>query len=213
MHFLMSWNCVECTRYWGRVHSQCPLCQSRWSTRMALLRVIPDPMSRRSILAYLGMRPRVRPLWKGYSLCSVGTPYNCRCERCRAPIAGNQAAWNLLARLSRKHGRGRAKAARWMYLLSGLLSPTTPSSTTPHGVLEGMFMAADIARGPRARFINANLPAQFFMWAEERTLRLRRGRWRWAAAIFLQFVSERADFRGLCGSLLQLELESDLLFH
>ena len=73
-------------------------------------------------------------------------------------------------------------------------------------------MAADIARGPRARFINANLPAQFFMWAEERPLRLRRGRWRWAAAIFLQYVSERADFRGLCGSLLQLELESDLLF-
>ena len=133
----MSWNCVECTRYWGRVHSQCPLCQSRWSTRMALLRVIPDPMSRRSILAYLGMRPRVRPLWKGYSLCSVGTPYNCRCERCRAPIAGNQAAWNLLARLSRKHGRGRAKAARWMYLLSGLLSPTTPSSTTPQRGLRG----------------------------------------------------------------------------
>ena len=203
---------MECTRYWGRGHSQCPLCQCRWSTRMALLRVIPDSFCRSNILAYTGSRQRVRPLRKGYSLCSVGTPYNCRCNRCRGPTAGNRPAWNLLVRLGRKHGRGRAIAARWMYLLSGLLSPTTPSSTTPHGVLEGMFMAADIARGPRARFINANVPAQFFV-RDARPLRLRRGRWRWATAIFLQFVSERADFRGLLGTVLALELESDLLFY
>ena len=99
-----------------------------------------------------------------------------------------------------------------MYLLSGLLSPTTPSSTTPHGVLEGMFMAADIARGPRARFICANIPAQFFV-RDGRPLRLRGGKWRWATAIFLQYVSDRADFRGLLGTVLALELESDLLFY
>ena len=186
---------------------QCPLCRVHMTTRMALTRRIPHDMSiHRRVLDYMGSRPRVLPI-RQCSQCWRGTAKSCRCLRCRAPLADSWRAWSLLARLGRKNGRGRAIAARWVYLLSGVVSATTPVPGG-HGVLEGMFMAADISRGPHVRLIEANVPAKIFMRGDPRPLAFRGNRpWRWLAALFLQYLSDRSDFRGLLGSVTSLEID------
>lgn len=202
----MAWRCEECTRYWGRCHAQCPLCQVRMTTRMALHRRVSDVTIRRMVLDYMGSRPRVLPI-RQCSQCWYGTAKSCRCLRCKSPLADNRSNWNLLARLGRKNGRGRAIAARWVYLLSGVVSATTPVPGG-HGVLEGMFMAADISRGPHVRLIEANVPAKIFMRGDPRPVAFRGNRpWRWFIALFLQYLSDRSDFRGLLGSVTSLEID------
>ena len=200
----MAWRCEECTRYWGRCHVQCPLCQVRMTTRMALHRRVSDVTIRRMVLDYMGSRPRVLPI-RQCSQCWYGTAKSCRCLHCRAPLADNGVNANLLLRLGRKNGRGRAIAARWVYLLSGVVSTTTPIPGG-HGILEGMFLAADISRGPHVRFIEANVPAKIFRRRDPHPLAWRGNRvWRWFTALFLQCLSDRSDFRGLLGSVASLE--------
>ena len=96
-----------------------------------------------------------------------------------------------------ENGRGRAIAARWVYLLSGAVSATTPVPGG-HGVLEGMFMAADISRGAHVRLIEANVPAKIFMRGDPQSLAFRGNHpWRWFTALFLQYLSDRSDFRDI----------------
>ena len=202
----MAWHCQECLRYWGRRHRRCPLCQVRMTTRMALHQRFSDMAICRRVLDYMGSRPRVLPLRK-CSQCQYGTAKSCRCLRCKAPLEGNGiSSWNIMLRLSRKNGRGRAIAARWVYLLSGVVVSTTSASTPGHAALKGMFLAADVSRGPHARFIEANVPAKIFRRSDPRPLAQRGNRpWRWFTALFLHDLSDRSDFRGLLGSVESLE--------
>ena len=176
------------------------------TTRMALHQRFSDMAICRRVLDYMGSRPRVLPLRK-CSQCQYGTAKRCRCLRCKAPLEGNGiSSWNIMLRLSRKNGRGRAIAARWVYLLSGVVVSTTSASTPGHAALKGMFLAADVSRGPHARFIEANVPAKIFRRSDPRPLAQRGNRpWRWFTALFLHDLSDRSDFRGLLGSVESLE--------
>ena len=104
------------------------------------------------------------------SLCFLGSPRNCRCNGCRTP-AGRRDD-RILQRLARKAGRGRAFASRWVHLLSG-----TVALRAGHGILHGMLLAVNCGRGPHVRFLKTC-----------------------AQELFLQYVEDRCDLRGLLGT-------------
>ena len=140
---------------------------------------------------FAGLKMRVEPLPRSTSLCGVGGPRNCRCSLCRAPAYADGARRGddaVLYHLARKAGRGRAIAARWVYLLSGLVA-LRPG----HGTLQGMFLVVYCGRGPYAYFLNlvARKLWNFNVngWIQ-----------RWFTALFLQYVEDRSDIRGLMGT-------------
>ena len=182
----MAWQCLDCARFWGSSHRCCPLCTLRLAMRMALRRRIADVAARMTILQFVGSRSTVQPLPSGTSLCYWGTPRCCRCTRCRGPPGDSDP--RALRRLARKYGHGRARAARWMHLLSGLVS-----RHPAHGVLHGLLLTAGCGRGPHVRFLQSRLPElvpnAIKPWV--------RG---WMTALFLPYVRERCDLRSLLGT-------------
>ena len=94
----------------------------------------------------------------------------------------------MLHRLARKAGRGRAFAARWVHLLSGLAA-----RQAAHGVLHGLLLAAGCGRGPHVRFLQACLP-------ELVPNTIKPWVWGWTTALFLPYVTERCDLRSLLGT-------------
>ena len=182
----MAWRCDCCTRYWGYCHKGCPLCKLRLAVRIFLRRMIPDTVVRELILHFIGSKATVKKL-PLTSLCFLGTPRNCRCNRCRNPtVYFNDDP--ILRRLARKTGRGRAIASRWVYLLSGIVA-----LRAGHGILHGMLLAANCGRGPHVRFLMSPMPKRL---CED----IRPWVWRWLTALFLQYVEDRSDLRSLLGT-------------
>ena len=182
----MAWRCDVCTRYWGYCHNGCPLCKLRLAVRMMLLRKIPDAVARKLILNFVGSNATVMKL-PLTSLCSLGTPRNCRCNRCRNPIAYFHDD-PIMLQLAHKGRRRRSIASRWVYLLSG-----TVALKASHGILHGMLLAANCGRGPHVRFLMSPMPKRL---CED----IRPWVWRWLTALFLQYVNDRSDLRGLLGT-------------
>ena len=182
----MAWRCDCCTRYWGYCHKGCPLCKLRLAVRIFLRRMIPDTVVRELILHFVGSKATVKKLPLA-SLCSLGSPRNCRCHHCRSP-AGHFYDDPIMQHLARKAGRGRAFASRWVHLLSG-----TVALRAGHGILHGMLLAADCGRGPHVRFLRSPMPK---LLCED----IRPWVWRWLTALFLQYVEDRCDLRGLLGT-------------
>ena len=149
-------------------------------------------MARELILDFVGSKETVAPLPRR-SLCFLGSPRNCRCSGCRTP-AGRRDD-RILQRLARKAGRGRAFASRWVHLLSG-----TVALRAGHGILHGMLLAADCGRGPHVRFLTSCAPQllrnDIAPWV-----------WRWLTALFLQYVEDRCDLRGLLGTVSSVLLD------
>ena len=181
----MAWRCDGCTRCWGYCRKGCPLCKLRLAVRMILRRRIREAVARELILDFVGSKASVAPLPRR-SLCFLGSPRNCRCNGCRTP-AGRRDD-RILQRLARKAGRGRAFAARWVHLLSG-----TVALRAGHGILHGMLLAADCGRGPHVSFLRSRVP-------ELLCNDIRPWVWRWLTALFLQYVEDRCDLRGLLGT-------------
>ena len=107
----MAWQCFECARFWGFAHKRCPLCELRAALRMCLRRKIADVSARMIILQFTGSRQTVLPLPTGQSMCTSlhgrgGTPFCCRCSRCKAPLGERED--RVLLKLARKAGHGRA---------------------------------------------------------------------------------------------------------
>ena len=181
---LMAWRCDGCTRYWGHCRKACPLCNARVVVRMLLRRSLPAIATRELIHDFLGSKGNVRPLPKR-SLCRLGTARNCRCNHCRIPAERQDD--RILHRLARK-SRGRAAAARWVHLLSG-----TVALRAGHGILHGMLIAAGCGRGPHVSLLSSRVPRLL-------SNDVRPWVWRWLTAVFLQYVKDRCDLRGLLGT-------------
>ena len=181
----MAWRCDGCTRYWGHCRKACPLCNARVVVRMLLRRSLPAIATRELIHDFLGSKGNVRPLPKR-SLCLLGTARNCRCNHCRIPAERQDD--RILHRLARKCGRGRAVAARWVHLLSG-----TVALRAGHGILHGMLIAAGCGRGPHVSLLSSRVPRLL-------SNDVRPWVWRWLTAVFLQYVKDRCDMRGLLGT-------------
>ena len=62
-----------------------------------------------------------------------------------------------------------------------------------HGVLHGLLLAAECGRGPQVRFLTSCLPElvshTVAPWV-----------WTWMAALFLQYMGERASLRAMLGT-------------
>ena len=115
-----------------------------------------------------------------------------------SPVSLGNAATVRLYLLSANHSSriviclnsaaGRAVAARWVHLLSGIVS-----RQPAHGVLQGVLLAAGCGRGPPPRCLRTCLPAlastALTNWVGA-----------WMTALFLQYVSERGDLRALLGT-------------
>ena len=89
-------------------------------------------------------------------------------------------------------------AARWVHLLSGIVS-----RQPAHGVLQGMLLAAGCGRGPHVRFLRSCLP-------ELASTALTNWVGAWMTAVFLQYVSERGDMRALLGTASSVLLGIDI---
>ena len=183
-----AWRCERCTRYWGRCHKVCPLCKLRLDERIILRRKIQEAGVEKRILDFVGSYSQVHPLGNRRMLCDVGTFRNCRCKRCRLPKELVSPYDRLLDHLARKNGRGRAQAARWVHLLSSMVA-----LHRYHGILHGMLLAADCGRGPHVSFLRSRVP-------ELLCNDIRPWVWRWLTALFLQYVEDRCDLRGLLGT-------------
>jgi hypothetical protein len=181
----MAWRCDGCTRYWGHCRKVCPLCRLRVAVRIVFRRRIPDAVVRKSILQFAGSYATCVPLPRR-SLCLLGSPRNCRCSGCRSPA--DPRGDRILLRLARKAGRGRAVASRWVHLLSGIVA-----MRADHGILHGMLLAAECCRGPHVSFLWSRSPELLFGDIRPWVLR-------WLTAIFLQYVGDRSDLRGLVGT-------------
>ena len=82
----MAWQCTKCSRFWGRCRRTCPLCLAISERQVCLLKLaasarLPNEV-RIMIGESLGVFRPVLPLPK-LSLCSYGSPLNCRCAHCR----------------------------------------------------------------------------------------------------------------------------------
>ena len=89
-------------------------------------------------------------------------------------------------------------AARWPHLLAGLVA-----RLPEHGALHGLLLAAGCARGKELRFfqnclpeLGSNAPAN---WV-----------WTWMAALFVQYVSDRAPLNVMMGVFLSEVLSINL---
>ena len=180
---------------------------------MALRRSISDITVRMHILDFMGTRQAVLPLPRGHSMCTslenkCGTSLCCRCSRCKAPLGYQED--RVLRKLARKVGRGhaymifriayqcvflltiiltgRAVAARWLHLLAGLVARFPED-----GALHGLLLAAGCARGAEVSFLRDCLPElvdnAVANWV-----------WTWVAALFVQYVSDRAPLRAKLGT-------------
>ena len=122
-------------------------------------------------------------------LCSLGTARSCRCNfRCRRPTdrCGDDFIFD---RLARNCGRGRAVAARWVHVLSGVVA-----QHGSHGVLHGMFITANCGRGAHVElFRRTGIPR---ILSEEIPLWV----WRWFIALFSQYTRDRTDLRSFKGT-------------
>ena len=158
---------------------------------MALRRAIPGVELREFIHAYEDAPLRIPALPSGRSLCGYGGQKNCRCRRCKGPVhckGDDPILCKIALKTGRFHrGRQRNKAARWVYLLSGIVS-----LRRGHGILEGMLLAVSCGRGAHAHFLNR---CKHVLFAEVNVLASR-----WLAALFLQYVEDRSDVRGLTGT-------------
>ena len=158
---------------------------------MALRRVLPGVEMREFIHAYEDAPLRLTALPSGQSLCGFGGNLNCRCHRCIGNGVSGQdpVLHNISVKSGHFHrGRLRAKAARWVYLLSGMVS-----ARRGHGALEGLLLAVRCGRGAHAQFLNFYLRRVFINTPRARAAR-------WITALFMQYVDERSDVRGLTGT-------------
>ena len=188
----MAWRCASCSRYWGRCRKACPLCNARIVARMMLRRKLPAATTIELIHDFAGLKGRVHVLPKG-PLCSWGTARSCRCNfRCRRPIDLHGDVCEddfIFDHLARKCGRGRAVAARWVHVLSGVVA-----QHGDHGVLHGMFITASCGRGAHVELFRRTqipriLSAEVPLWV-----------WRWFIALFSQYTRDRPDLRSLKGT-------------
>ena len=187
----MCWRCQRCKRFWGRRHAECPRCESWLERDMALRRVLPGVEMREFIHAYEDAPLRLTALPSGQSLCGFGGNLNCRCHRCIGNGVSGQdpVLHNISVKSGHFHrGRLRAKAARWVYLLSGMVS-----ARRGHGALEGLLLAVRCGRGAHAQFLNFYLRRVFINTPRECATR-------WITALFMQYVDDRSDVRGLTGT-------------
>ena len=62
-----------------------------------------------------------------------------------------------------------------------------------HGILNGMLIAAGCGGGPHVSLLSLRVPALV-------STDVRPWVWRWLTAVFLQYVKDRCDLRGLLGT-------------
>ena len=192
--FSMAWQCEGCTRYWGRRHNICPLCDGRKLrldvASLCLLQELSPFYLRRLILEFAGSKLRVLPLPKHCSLCRFGTNLNCRCEKCRCPVqTGGMylSSDRIFLHLQRRHGHRRLLAARWVHLLSAVVA-TKPE----HSSLNSLLIAAKLGHGPHVGLLNSMDFVRLI-----RHVRVQNWVWRWFAALFVEYAQSRAGARCL----------------